>query len=149
LSERHLRMAIAGVRLIRLGPGEAVFTQGDPGDALFVVASGEVAVRAPIEVGTLAGSPNPPAMVRVGQSPTLPTQVELARLGEGAFFGEIALLTDQPRNATVVATRDTELLAIDRALVHALVADAPGLLPVILRFLRDRLLATLFETSPL
>jgi CRP-like cAMP-binding protein len=152
LSERHLRMAVAGTRLVRLAPGEAVFRQGDPGDALFVVASGEVAVQGQEGGARGVRRASPDADHRGGvwgpsQGPQ--DSRELARLGEGAFFGEIALLVDQPRNATVVAATDTELLAIDRALVHALVADAPALLQVILRFLRDRLLASVFETSPL
>jgi cAMP-dependent protein kinase regulator len=122
LSQRHLQMAIEGVRLVRLEPGEVLFERGDPGDALFVVASGEI---------------------------TLGVPRELARLGEGSFFGEIALLADQPRSATAVARVPTDLLAIDRALVHALLADAPELLRVIMSFLKQRLLANLLASSPL
>jgi cAMP-dependent protein kinase regulator len=122
LSPRHLQMAIAGVRLVRLEPGEILFHKGDPGDALFVVASGEI---------------------------TLGVPRELARLGEGSFFGEIALLADQPRNATALARVPTDLLAIDRALVQALLADAPELLRVILSFLKERLVTTFLATSPL
>jgi cAMP-dependent protein kinase regulator len=122
LSPRHLQMVIEGVRLVRLAAGEILFERGDAGDALYVVASGAISVGAPRE---------------------------LARLGEGTFFGEIALLTDQPRNARTTAAVPTELLAIDRALVHALLADSPEVLAVILGFLRDRLLATLMQTSPL
>jgi CRP-like cAMP-binding protein len=122
LSQRHLQMAIEGVRLVRLEAGEVLFHRGDVGDALYVVASGEI---------------------------TLGVPRELARLGEGSFFGEVALLTDQPRSATAVARVPTDLLAVDRALVHALLADAPELLRVILSFLRDRMEATLQATSPL
>jgi CRP-like cAMP-binding protein len=117
-----LRMAIERVRLIGLAAGEVLFSQGDPGDDLFVVAWGEVAVLVPQEV---------------------------ARLSEGDFFGEIALLADQPRTATVRATVDSQVLAFDRALLGDLVAASPELLVVLLRFLRERLVATLAETSPL
>jgi cAMP-dependent protein kinase regulator len=122
LSRDLFRMAVERVQLIQLAAGDILFSQGDPGDVLYVVASGEIAVLAPREI---------------------------ARLSEGEFFGEIALLTDRPRTATVRATVDTQILAIDRALLGDLVAGSPEVLKVLLRFLRERLVATLAETSPL
>ncbi len=121
LTQDLFRMAVERVRLIQLTAGETLFSKGDPGDALFVVAWGEVAVLVPREV---------------------------ARLSEGDFFGEIALLADRPRTATVRATVDSQVLAIDRPLLNDLVAASPDLLKVLLRFLRERLVATLAETSP-
>jgi cAMP-dependent protein kinase regulator len=122
LTPELLAMAIGRVQLIQLPAGEILFSQGDPGDALYVVAWGEVAVLVPQEV---------------------------ARLSEGEFFGEIALLADRPRTATVRATVDTKVLAFDRALLGDLIAASPELLKVLLRFVRERLIATLAETSPL
>jgi CRP-like cAMP-binding protein len=122
LSRELFHMAVERVRLIQLAAGEILFSQGDPGDALYVVAWGEVAVLAP---------------------------QEMACLSEGDFFGEIALLADRPRTATVRATVDSQVLSIDRALLSDLVAGSPELLKVLLRFLRERLVATLAETSPL
>jgi CRP-like cAMP-binding protein len=122
LSRPLFHMAVERVRLIQLAAGEILFSQGDPGDALYVVAWGEIAVLAPQEI---------------------------ARLSEGEFFGEIALLADRPRNATVRATVDSQVLAFDRALLGDLVAGSPELLKVLLRFLRERLVARLAETSPL
>ncbi len=122
LSRELFRMAVERVRLIQLAAGETLFSQGDPGDVLYVVAWGEIAVLAPREI---------------------------ARLAEGEFFGEIALLADRPRNATVRATVDSQVLAIDRALLDDLITGSPEFLKVLLRFLRDRLIATLAETSPL
>jgi cAMP-dependent protein kinase regulator len=122
LSRELFREAVERVRLIQLAAGETLFSQGDPGDELYVVAWGEIAVLAPREI---------------------------ARLVEGEFFGEIAMLADRPRNATVRATVDSQVLAIDRALLGDLVKGSPELLKVLLRFLRDRLVATLAETSPL
>lgn len=122
LSRQLFHMAVERVRLIQLAAGEILFSQGDPGDALYVVAWGEIAVLAPLEI---------------------------ARLSEGDFFGEIALLADRPRNATVRATVDSQVLAINRSLLSDLVEGSPELLKVLLRFLRERLIATLAETSPL
>jgi CRP-like cAMP-binding protein len=122
LTPALMRMAIDRVRLIPLAAGATLFSQGDPGDDLFVVAWGEVAVLVPKEV---------------------------ARLSEGDFFGEIALLADQPRTATVRATVDSQVLAFDRALLRDLIEASPDLLVVLLRFVRERLIVTLSETSHL
>jgi CRP-like cAMP-binding protein len=97
------------------------------GDALYVIAEGEVAVI----------------------SETATTEHELGRLGEGTFFGEIALLTAQPRNATIRAVSPTRLLALDRAIVGRLCAGSPAVAKVLLRFVRERLLGSLMETNPL
>ncbi|MBI4511431.1 MAG: cyclic nucleotide-binding domain-containing protein [Deltaproteobacteria bacterium] len=140
LTERHLRMLIDRVRLVTLDSGEILFQQEDPGDALYVVAEGEVAVLVGGEEETARGH-----ACRV----TDLGLVEVARLGEGAFFGEIALLTQQERNATIQATRPTSLLEIDRSVVGDLIEDSPGVLKILLRFLRDRLLDTLVDTNRL
>jgi cAMP-dependent protein kinase regulator len=107
-------------------PGDALFREGDPGDTLYVVVEGEVAV---ITEG--------------------PPRIEVSRLGPGAFFGEVALVTEQPRSATIEATMVTQLLAIDRDVIATLVAEHADVLPVILRFLRERLVDRLVRTHPL
>jgi CRP-like cAMP-binding protein len=70
-------------------------------------------------------------------------------LVDGDFFGEIGLISDQPRQATVGATRDALLLKLNRNLVNELIDAHPGFLEVVLRFLRARLVRTLMLTSPL
>jgi CRP-like cAMP-binding protein len=122
LTEAQLCTAIKRVQLVQLEAGEILFAKGDVGDVLYVVASGEIAVLVPQEV---------------------------ARLQEGDIFGEIALLANQPRNATTRATVPSQVLALDRALVRDLISGSPEFLKVLLRFLRDRLIATLARTSPL
>jgi cAMP-dependent protein kinase regulator len=122
LTRAQLQTFVERVRLVHLRAGEVLFSRGDAGDALYVVAWGEVAVVA---------------------------DRELARLAEGEFFGEISLLADRPRTATVRATVDSHVLAIDRALLADLVSESPEMLKILLRFLRERLVVTLAETSPL
>ena len=122
LTEAQLCAAIERVQLVQLEAGEILFAMGDAGDVLYVVASGEIAVLVPQEV---------------------------ARLKEGDVFGEIALLAHQPRNATTRATVPSQVLSLDRNLVRDLISGSPELLKVLLRFLRDRLIATLADTSPL
>jgi CRP-like cAMP-binding protein len=112
--------------LVELEKGEVLFRQGDAGDALYVVAAGEVAVIA-----------------------DGPPRTELTRLGESSFFGEIALVTEETRTATVEATRPTELLVFSRDAVEELCAAEPALLSVILSAVRERLVSRLTATSPL
>ena len=89
-------------RFLEYGPGEAVVKQGDPGDTFFLVARGEVAIRVLLGGG----------------------EKEVARLQRGAFFGEMSLLTGEPRTATVVAVGDAALLGVDReAFSRVLAAD--------------------------
>lgn len=68
--------------------GETVFEQGDRGDAFYVIESGTAAV-------VVDGS-------------------DVAILGSGGYFGEIALLRDVPRTATIVVRTEAQLLRLDR-----------------------------------
>jgi CRP-like cAMP-binding protein len=126
LDETHLRRLIENVQLVILDEGDELFRQGDPGEALYVVAEGAIMLSADEEVRKL-----------------------LSVLREGDFFGEISLVTDQPHNATARALVDTTILSIDRALVAELIKDEPAVLKVLLRFLRSRLIHRLVMTSPL
>jgi CRP-like cAMP-binding protein len=73
----------------------------------------------------------------------------MSRLGPGAFFGEVSLVTDGPRAATVTACAPTELIKLDRRAMTAVIADHPDVVRVLLRFVRDRLVDRLVRTSPL
>jgi CRP-like cAMP-binding protein len=126
LGRDSLHQLITKVQLVELAAGDVLFKQGDRSDALYVVAEGAVAVV----------SEGPP-------------RVKLVRLEEGEFFGEIGLMTNAPRRATVEAAEDTQLIRIDLDVIGDLVEDEPRVLQVLLRFLRDRLIDNLVKTSPL
>jgi MFS family permease len=86
---------------VRVPAGEVVFRLGDPGDRFYVIGEGEVAV-------TLDGRPP-------------------VTLGRGAYFGEIALLRDVPRTATVTARTEVELYALERdVFIAAVTGHAPS-----------------------
>src|SRR3954470_7467643 len=121
-----LQALVANLQLVSLERGEVLFHAGDPSDALYVIVEGELSVQ----------SDGPPS-------------VELSRLGPGAFLGEVALMTDQPRSATVVCVQPAELLRIDRHTLSRVLANHGHVLRAVLRFVRDRLVDRWMRTSPL
>jgi CRP-like cAMP-binding protein/Zn-dependent protease len=94
----QLAEVLAKGEWITVPPGEALFEQGDVGDAFYVLRSGQVEV---IQDGNL-----------------------LRTLGPGSFFGEIALLHDVPRTATVRARTPARAFRLERDGFTALVRDA-------------------------
>jgi CRP-like cAMP-binding protein len=111
-----------------LQPGERVLSQGTHGDAFFVVCEGAVRV------------------VRADGDAV----VELARLDEGAFFGEMALLSEAPRVASVEALEpDTQVLEIGAAVLKELSRDYPSVSAALINFCRERLLSNLMQTAEL
>src|SRR5436190_8034369 len=75
---------------IAVRAGDTIITEGETGDALYIVVRGTFAV--------LSG----------------PSAVRLNTVGPGHYLGELALLIDEPRSATVRADTDGELLRLDR-----------------------------------
>jgi tetratricopeptide (TPR) repeat protein len=92
LSREELAQIIARLNERSLGEKQIVFREGDADTGVFIVVEGEVQIL----------------IDHHGK------EVELARLGEGDFFGEVALLTGKPRTATVKCTRDTTFLVLER-----------------------------------
>jgi cAMP-dependent protein kinase regulator len=121
-----LQALVANLQLVSLERGEVLFHAGDPSDALYVIVEGELSVQ--------------------GNGPA---NAELSRLGPGAFLGEVALMTDQPRAATVACLQPAELLRIDRHTLSRVLANHGDVLRAVLRFVRDRLVDRWMRTSPL
>lgn len=88
LSRDELMKVLRYVHEVQLLPGAVVFREGEEGQDLFLVVSGAL-------------------QVEVGRQP-------VNQLGPGAHFGEIALVSGQPRSATVVAKEPTRLLRLSR-----------------------------------
>jgi CRP-like cAMP-binding protein len=70
-------------------------------------------------------------------------------MGEGSIFGEIALLADVPRVASVVARTESMLLEVTRELLNQLASRHKALPPVLDRFYKERLLANLLRSNDL
>lgn len=114
----ELVAVIHGLNLITYEAGDIILTEGDPGDSMYMLTAGNVkAVKR-----NAAGR-----------------QVAVNELSEGAFFGEISILTGQPRSATVVATSHCELLELDRPTLDSIVATHPHVRQVLEQFSKERL----------
>jgi CRP-like cAMP-binding protein len=118
---------VRALRLRRLADGELVIREGEPGVAFYLVATGQVRVFA-----TQGGR-----------------QVERGRLHEGALFGEMSLLTQQPRTASVQVVDEADILELARESMAAITAEVPSLAVALDKFARERLLKNLLATSPL
>ncbi len=104
LSDEERRTAAAAFRPQHYAAGERILNQGDPGDSLFLIDRGEVEVSA--RVGGVARP--------------------VARLSEGQFFGEMALLTGEARAASVTAATDVDLFVLDKAGFEQVLAKNPA-----------------------
>ena len=86
---------------VHVPKGAVIFRQGDPGHEMFVVSEGRIRLT----IGT-GGH-----------------EKEVAVLGPGQFFGELSLLSDEPRSATAEALEDSSLLVIGRDVFKMMMQD--------------------------
>ena len=93
-------------------PGEIIFRKGDLGDSLYIILRGEVEVILECD--------------QADDSVSSDENVErLATLGAGEYFGEIALLKQRTRSATVRCTKALDLLALPQGQFQALTTNLP------------------------
>ncbi len=92
LNEMIFEKILEKVELFSLSEEKTVFREGEPGDAFYLIRDGEVNVYISMEK----------------------KERLVAILGNGQFFGEMALLSDEPRNATVTTSKKTDLVKISR-----------------------------------
>jgi CRP-like cAMP-binding protein len=128
LSEAAFRRVLGTLVLRRLPAGALVIREGEPGNAFFFVAGGRLRVYATDGLGR---------------------QTELAQLGEHAVFGEMALLSAQPRSASVACVTEVDLLEVGRAALAQLADELGPVAEALHGFTRERLLGNLMATSPL
>jgi cAMP-dependent protein kinase regulator len=126
LDASGLRSLLRMLELRFVSSGTPIVVQGEPGDEAYVLARGEVVVSRKSETGDV---------------------VALARLGSGSLFGEMALLSQSPRTAQVVASRPCILLVLRKDALDDLVADKPELGAAIAAYCRRRMLDNLLRTS--
>lgn len=101
--------------------GTALFRRGEEGDALYIVIRGRIRIFASNRRGS---------------------EITLALLGPGEFFGEMALLDGQPRSANAEADKDTELHVLQRDPFFSFLMHKESALRALLRSLSERLRKT-------
>jgi CRP-like cAMP-binding protein len=115
-SKRELQRIATLTDQIDVPRGKVLTRQGDPGHEFFVIAEGRAKA-------TMRGRGS-------------------VKLATGSFFGEMALLDQGPRSATVTAETDMQLLVLGSREFYSLVADAPTAARHIMRVLAERLRAS-------
>ena len=115
--ESDLRSIAAWLRPVDVAAGTVVCRQGDPGNEMYLIESGQVRVTS-------------------GDG-----RITYDHLGPGAFFGEIALLGDGRRTATVTATTQTRIWALPKTSFDHLLQLRPHLREPLQRLATDRLRA--------
>jgi cAMP-dependent protein kinase regulator len=116
-SREELLDVVRGLELRSYDAGAILVTEGEPGDSLFVLTHGTVRAF----VRTHAGR-----------------NVEVRRMEEGEFFGEISLLSGCPRTATITAGSRSELLELDRATLDDICRRHPRVKTVLEEFYSQR-----------
>ena len=106
LTQEELDRLAAKTSERKFPSGYRIFSEGDPGDALYIILGGDVAI--------VKGVPG-------GNEKTL------AILKTGNFFGEMALLDAFPRSASAVVRRETDLLMLSRKDLDSLLVNQTGL----------------------
>ena len=93
--------------------GQTIFSAGEAGDYMYVIASGDLEVW-------------------LGER-------MIEQIGEGGIVGEMALVDRQPRSATVIAKTDCELIAVDRERFQRMVQLTPFFAIHVMQILTERL----------
>jgi CRP-like cAMP-binding protein len=102
---------------VQFAEGQRFFSQGDAADAAYVVLDG----RADVSLDTPTG------------------QIKVAELGKNALVGEMGILSDSPRSATITAAEATSALRIDKRVFLELLTQFPQMSIAVMRELANRL----------
>jgi zinc transporter ZupT len=124
LPAEQIEQILPSIQDRQLKAGEILFRAGDAGDALYIVGRGKVEVLTEPGPGNAACS-------------------SIAALGEGHAFGEMSLLSGEPRTATIRAVEDTTLLRIAKQDFEQLVAADPELAEAVQRISHQRAISNL------
>lgn len=128
LGEEAFVAVLEGLELKTFEPGVSIVTEGEAGHSLFALVEGRVDVVRQLEGGQ---------------------RRKVASMGEGEFFGEMALLSESPRLASVVVAERTVALELTREQVERLVQRYPQVGQVLQSFHQERLLANVLRGNPL
>ena len=122
LSEQELDLLSEKLTSVQFKKDDVIIREGDLGDCLYIIKSGSVRVETQIE--------------------EVKQPVVLARLEVGDYFGEMALITGEPRSATVVAEEDVTLWRLLKSDFDTLIMSNPQITLSLTHMLSHRLMKT-------
>lgn len=117
LPDDELSRVARMLKELKASENELIFQQGDVGDALYIVLNGRV---------------------RIATSDTFGREKVLAFYGPGEFFGDMAILSGEPRSATASASTDVRLLQLRKEDFDLLVATSVGIMRGMMRVMVER-----------
>src|SRR3989339_1341890 len=118
LSNRQLNILYKAGVIKKFTRGDVIVYQDDPGDTFYIVVSGRVKVTLLNEDGK---------------------EIVLSILKGGDFFGELSLLDDEPRSASVIIVEDATIFSLTRTQFYQLITVHPDILRKVLREICSRL----------
>jgi signal transduction histidine kinase len=105
LPEAELRQLENVTRQMSFSPGQQIFKEGDPGEGVYFIKTGQVQISTFVESGE---------------------RYMFSKIGPGEMFGEMAVLDDKPRSASASAGTAAELYFVPREYIVQLLARSPG-----------------------
>jgi CRP/FNR family transcriptional regulator, cyclic AMP receptor protein len=121
LTDEDLAELGASLQRRQFAAGSMVFSQGDNGDSMYIVESGDINIHLPGEASR---------------------RISLKDIARGEYFGELALFDEKPRSASALATTETVLLELQRRTLEGYLENRPKVALAILRTLSERLRET-------
>jgi len=121
----EVRQALADrFELHAYNEGDEIVREGEKGDSFFLIRSGEVNIF-------------------TSDMKDRSKKINLGNMGVGSFFGEVALLTDKPRTATVVASTSVEVMTLTREAFNAITEKYPSVRKVVEAYQKQRVQETI------
>ncbi len=114
LEDGELEQVLSRTRPRKFPAGQVIIQEGDPGDSLFIMVSGEVEITKRLTLVLDEDTPKERVMIRL-------------KAEDGVYFGEMSLLESDPRSATVTALSDCRLLELYQKDFLELVRNDPAM----------------------
>jgi CRP-like cAMP-binding protein len=128
LDEAAFAALLEALEVRAFPPGQPVVEEGTPGTSMFALVEGRAELSRTLEGGE---------------------RKVVGTVGPGDFFGEVALVSEGPRLASVVATERAVLLELSRGRMEAVAARHPQVATVVEDFYRQRVVDNVLRTNPL
>lgn len=108
LTDESAQLISSNITLEYFPENHAIFNQGDPGDAMYIIKKGQVRIYQ-------------------GNSDDIDSQVDLATLTDNSFFGEMALISEKERNANALALVESEVFVLKSDDFYKIINENPSL----------------------